>query len=423
MSLKDVKELGKNHYQLEMTIEKDKFDEAVTKEYKKAAPKITIPGFRKGKAPRSYVEKYYGKAYFYEGALDELVPDLYQAALNESGLEAVSRPVLNVPAIEDDGVTVTAEIWTMPVAEVKQYKGLDVARETVEVTDEDIEHEIMHARQNDARVLTVEGAAENGDEAVIDFECFLDGNAFEGGKGEKYPLKLGSGSFIPGFEEQIVGHSAGDEFDINVSFPADYGEASLAGKETVFKIKLHEVKRTELPELDDEFVKDVSDFDTVDEYKADIKAKIEARKNAAADRKYEEALLDALIANTEVEVPECMIDDEVDAQVRDFEYRLTSQGGTLDMYFKYTGLDMDKLKDSFKKDAERSVRARLSLKAVVKAENITASDEDREAEYAKIAAGYGIEAEQVRNAVPVETLDNDITMRKAMELIKETAAK
>lgn len=417
MSLKNVKEIGTNNYELELFIEKNDFEAAVTKAYKKAAPKITIPGFRKGKAPRAYVEKYYGKAYFYEEALDELLPPLYQAAIEESKLEAVSRPTVDVKSMDDDGVIVTANIWTMPVAKVDKYIGLEAEKDTVEIADEEIEHEIHHALEGDARMLTVEGAAEDGDECTIDFEGFLDGVAFEGGKGEGHKLVLGSHSFIPGFEEALIGHTKGEEFDINVTFPEDYGHEPLAGKAVIFKIKLHDIKRKELPELNDDFVKDVSDFDTVDEYRDDIKSKILARKQQAADSKFEEAIIDQLVENTEVEIPECMIEDEIDAQIRDFEYRLSSQGASLDLYYQYTGMTSEQLRESLKPGSVRALKVRLAVKEIIKAEDITASEEDIEAEYTRIAEGYKIEVEQVKAAIKPEQLTEDIAYRKAIELV------
>jgi trigger factor len=270
--------------------------------------------------------------------------------------------------------------------------------------------------------LTVEDrAAELGDEAIIDFEGFLDGVAFEGGKGEKHPLKLGSGNFIPGFEEQIVGHNKGESFDITVTFPEEYGEASLAGKETVFKIVLHEIKRTELPELDDEFVKDVSEFDTFDEYKASISAKIADRKNNSADAEVENQLIDKLIANMTGEIPECMIESEIDRYVNDYDYRLKSQGASLEMYYQYTGSTEEKLRESFKAEAERQVKSRLALERVAKTEKIKAGKKEMEEEYKKIASGYNVDIDYVKKNIPEEGISEDIVMRKAIQVIKDNA--
>ena len=424
MSLKNVTSPEKNISVLELHIDKAAFDDAVTKAYKKNVGKMNVPGFRKGKAPMSIIEKMYGAAVFYDDALDMLLPDLYASAVEEAKLEVVSRPEIDIVSIDEHGVELTAKVYTKPVAMVSKYKGLEAAKETVRVNKSEIEEEIELVRKRNGRQITLEDQpAADGDETVIDFEGFLDGVAFEGGKGEKFPLKLGSGSFIPGFEEQLVGHKAGESFDITVTFPEDYGAKELAGKEAVFKIVLHEVKRTELPEVDDEFVKDVSEFNTLDEYKADVKAKITERKQKTAEHAFEEALIDELLANTDVDVPAPMIDSEVDAQVRDYDYRLQMQGGSLDMYFQYTGMNMDKLRESFRPGAERQLRTRLALEAVVKAEAIEATEEELEEEYKKIASGYNVDLEKVKESIPVSGITEDVVMRKAVELIKANAVK
>ena len=424
MSLKNVTSPEKNISVLELHIDKAAFDDAVTKAYKKNVGKMNVPGFRKGKAPKSIIEKMYGAAVFYDDALDMLLPDLYASAVEEAKLEVVSRPEIDIVSIDENGVELTAKVYTKPVATVSKYKGLEAAKETVRVNKSEIEEEIELVRKRNGRQITLEDQpAADGDETVIDFEGFLDGVAFEGGKGEKFPLKLGSGSFIPGFEEQLVGHKAGESFDITVTFPEDYGAKELAGKEAVFKIVLHEVKRTELPEVDDEFVKDVSEFNTLDEYKADVKAKITERKQKTAEHAFEEALIDELLANTDVDVPARLIDSEVEAQVRDYVYRLQMQGGSLDMYFQYTGMNMDKLRESFRPGAERQLRTRLALEAVVKAEAIEATEEELEEEYKKIASGYNVDLEKVKESIPVSGITEDVVMRKAVELIKANAVK
>lgn len=423
MSLKEVKDLEKNVKEITLAIPKEDFDKEVMKVYRKQVSKITVPGFRRGKAPKHIIEKMYGESFFYSDALDALFPVYYEKALDESGLDVVSRPEVELDTIDENGVVLKAKVYVKPEVNVKKYKELSAEKEAVVVEDEEIEAEIEAARKRLARVSTLtEGTAIDGDEAIIDFEGFVDGVAFEGGKGEKYPLKLGSGSFIPGFEEQIVGKNVGDSFDINVTFPAEYGAENLAGKESVFKIVLHEIKRTELPDFDDDFVKDASEFDTVDEYKADIKAKIEAKKQKSAEYAYEEALLDDLLANTEVDIPAPMIDNEVDMNVRDYEYRLQMQGGNLEMFFQYTGQTMEQLRESFRPQSERQVKIRLALGEVVKAEGITATEEDIEAEYNKIAEGYKTELEKVKATIAPETLTEDIVLRKAVDLIKDNAA-
>ena len=422
MSLKSVKEIEKNRSELELLVDKASFDAEVMRVYKKNVVKMNVPGFRKGKAPKSIIEKMYGSAVFYDEALDNILPSVYEEAINEAKLDTVSRPEMEVVSIDENGVLLKAKVYTKPTAEVGKYKGLEVTREKVEVTEEDITNEIDAVRKRNSRVLTVDDrAAEDGDDAVIDFEGFTDGVAFEGGKAEKHTLKLGSKSFIPGFEEQIIGKKAGDEFDITVTFPAEYGAEQLAGKEAIFKIKLHEIKRTELPELDDEFVKDVSEFNTVDEYKSDITKKITERKEKVAENTLEEHLIDELLANTVVDLPQPMIEGEIDSFVRDYEYRLSSQGGNLDMYFQYTGMNMEQLRDSFKAQAERQLKTRLALENIIKAENITASEEDLEAEYNKIAAGYTVDLETVKKSISPTSLGADVSLRKAVEFVKANA--
>jgi len=417
-----AKELEKNKYEFEFIIEKEAFDNEVNKVYRKNVSKMNVPGFRKGKAPKHVIEKLYGTTVFYDEALDNLLPEAYENALASTKLDAVSRPELDVVSIDDKGVKLKAAVWTKPTVEISAYKGLEVTKEAVEVTEEDIMKDIDATRERNSRMLTVENRpAQDGDQAIIDFEGFLDGVAFDGGKGEKYPLGIGSGSFIPGFEEQIIGKSVGEEFDINVTFPEDYGAENLAGKEVVFKIKLHELKVKELPELDDEFVKDVSEFNTVEEYKADVKAKITERKEKSAENKLETALIDALLANTETDIPACMIEQEIDGYIRDYEYRLQSQGGNLEMYFQYTGMTMEQLRENFKADAEKQVKTRLALSKIVKTEKIKALKKDIDAEYKKIASGYNVDIETVKSSIPETSISEDIVLRKAVDLVKENA--
>ncbi|MBQ4648752.1 MAG: trigger factor [Clostridia bacterium] len=423
MSLKEVKEIEKNLREITLTIDKEAFDAEVMKVYRKQSAKITVPGFRRGKAPKHIIEKLYGESFFHADAIDNLFPEVYEAAVAEAGLEVVSRPEVELESIDENGVTLKAKVYVKPEVKLNKYKGLSAEKEAVTVEDAEIDEEIEAARKRLARVSTLtEGVAENGDDAVIDFEGFVDDVAFEGGKGENYTLKLGSGSFIPGFEEQVVGHSVGESFDISVKFPEEYGAKELAGKDAIFKIVLHEIKRTELPELDEEFVKDVSEFNTIDEYKADIKAKIEAKKEKAAEYAYEEKLLDALLENTELDVPAPMVEDEIDMNVRDYDYRLQMQGGNLQMFFQYTGQTLEQLRERFRPQSEKQLKTRLALEAVVAAENIEASEEDIEAEYNKISEGYKTELEKVKATIAPETLVKDIVLRKAVDFIKENAA-
>ncbi len=422
MALKNSKKVSANTYEVEIVLEKSAFDAEVNKVYRKNVAKMNVPGFRRGKAPKSVIEKMYGSAVFYEEAIDNLLPEAYSAAIAEAKLDVVSRPDIELVSTGDEGVVLKATVIVKPTVKVSEYKGLTAERPEVTVSEEEITREIDMVRNRNARVLTVEDRpAELGDEAVIDFEGFLDGVAFEGGKGEKHPLKLGSGNFIPGFEEQIVGHSKGESFDITVTFPEDYGEASLAGKETVFKIVLHEIKKTELPELDDEFVKDVSEFDTVEEYKASISSKIEERKNNSADAEVEKQLVDKLIANMTGEIPDCMIESEIDRYVNDYDYRLRSQGASLDLYYQYTGSTEEKLRESFKEEAERQVKSRLALERVAKTEKIKAGKKEMEEEYKKIASGYNVDMEYVKKNIPEEGISEDIVLRKAIQVLKDNA--
>ena len=422
MALKNSKKVSANTYEVEIVLGKEAFDAEVNKVYRKNVAKMNVPGFRRGKAPKSVIEKMYGSAVFYEEAIDNLLPEAYSAAIAEAKLDVVSRPDIELVSTGDEGVVLKATVIVKPTVKVSEYKGLTAERPEVTVSEEEIAREIDMVRNRNARVLTVEDRpAELGDEATIDFEGFLDGVAFEGGKGEKHPLKLGSGNFIPGFEEQIVGHNVGESFDITVTFPEDYGEASLAGKETVFKIVLHELKKTELPELDDEFVKDVSEFDTVEEYKASISAKIEERKNNSADAEVEKQLIDKLIANMTAEIPTCMIDTEIDHYVNDYDYRLRSQGASLDLYYQYTGSTEEKLRESFKEEAERQVKSKLALERVAKTEKIKAGKKEMEEEYKKIASGYNVDIDYVKKNIPEEGISEDIVLRKAIQVIKDNA--
>ena len=417
-----TKEIEKNKYSFEFLINKEAFDAEVNKVYRKNVSKMNIPGFRKGKAPKHIIEKLYGTTVFFDEAIDNLLPEAYETALSSTKLEVVSRPEIEVVSIDDKGVTLKAAVFTKPEVEISEFKGLEVEKDSVEVSDEDIMKDIDATRERNSRMLTVEGrAAEYGDEATIDFEGFLDGVAFDGGKGEKYPLVLGSGSFIPGFEEKIIGKNVGDEFDIDVTFPEDYGAENLAGKAVVFKIKLHELKVKELPELDDEFVKDVSEFNTVDEYKADIRAKLTERREKTVENKLENDLINALLEKTQVDVPACMIEQEIDGQVRDYEYRLSSQGISLDMYFQYTGMTMEQLRENLKADSEKQVKVRLALGKVAKLEKLKALKKDIEAEYKKIATGYNVDIETVKSGISEESISEDIILRKAVDFIKENA--
>ncbi len=422
MALKSTNKVETNLYEIEFDASKEVFDAAVEKVYRKEVKKINIPGFRKGKAPRSIIEKMYGKGVFYEDAVNEIIPDAYESAVKEAGLDVVSRPEFDVVSIDDNGVVLKAKFYVKPEVTVKEYKGLNVTKEVKSVTDEDVNNEIENVRSRNSRVVDVEGrSVENGDIAVIDFDGYVDGVAFEGGKSENYNLTIGSGSFIPGFEEQIIGHNVGDSFDVNVTFPTEYHASELAGKEAVFKIVLHAIKFNELPTLDDEFAKDVSEFDTLDEYKADVKAKLENKNVKAAENAVEEQLINALIENLEAEIPAPMFENEAENFVRDYDSRLRMQGLDLNTYCKYTGQTLDSLREQFKPMAERQVKTRLALEKIVELEGITASEEEINNEYENLAKAYGMTADKVKELVDADAIKADLCVKKAVDFVKENA--
>ena len=423
MSLTKSELIEKNQYELQFSVDKATFDAAVDKVYRKQVKSIAVPGFRKGKAPKSIIEKMYGTGVFYEDAINDLIPEHYTAALKESGLEVVSQPEFDIVSIDENGLVLSAKVFVKPEVEIKDYLGIKVEKEVTPVTDEDVNKEIETVRERNSREIEVtDRAAEMGDTAVIDFEGFCDGVAFEGGKGTDYALKLGSGSFIPGFEEQVAGKNIDEEFDVNVTFPTEYHAEELAGKEAVFKCKIHAITKVELPVLDDDFAKDVSDFDTFDEYKADLKAKIEKRHEANADNAVEEKLVEALIEKLEADIPEAMFVAETENFVRDYDNRLRSQGLDLNMYFKYTGMTLDNLREQMRPQAERQVKARLALEKIAALENLEATEEDINGEYENIANAYGVELDQVKASIDAEAIAADMKVKKAMDLVKEKAA-
>ena len=422
MSLTKSELIEKNLYEMHISVDKATFDAAVDKVYRKQVKSITVPGFRKGKAPKSIIEKMYGTGVFYEDAINDIIPAAYSEALEEANLDVVSQPEFDIVSIDENGLVLSAKVYVKPDVEIKDYIGIEVEKEVVAVTDEDVEKEIETVRERNSREIDVtDRAAEMGDTAVIDFEGFCDGVAFDGGKGTDYALKLGSSSFIPGFEEQVAGHSVDEEFDVNVTFPTEYHAEDLAGKEAVFKVKIHAITKVELPELDDDFAKDVSEFDTFDEYKADLKAKIEKRHEAAADNAVEEKLVEALIEKLEADIPEAMYVAETENFVRDYDNRLRSQGLDLNTYFKYTGLTLDNLREQMRPQAERQVKARLALEKIVALENIEATEDDINEEYQNIANAYSVELDQVKASIDAEAIAADMKVKKAMELVKEKA--
>lgn len=422
MSLKSVKNGEKNQSILEIQIPKADFDAEVNKVYKKQAPRITIPGFRKGKAPRSIIEKMYGKGVFYEDALNALLPSVLDEAVKEAGIEAVSQPELDLGEIDENGVALTAKYWTKPEVSVSDYKGIKAEKTVQKVAKAEVDAELERVRQRNSRTIEItDRAAEKDDIAIIDYEGFVGDKPFEGGKDEAHHLRLGSGQFIPGFEEQVVGHKIGDSFDVTVTFPDDYHAEELKGKEAVFKVSLNGIEKVELPELDDEFAKDVSEFDTLAAYKKDIKAKIEKRYADEADHKVEEQLLTAIIEKMEGEIPACMFDNECENMFHDYENRLAQQGLSMDMYLQYTGMTKAKMMEEFRPQAERQVKATLALEAIAKAEGFEISAEEIEAEYARVAESYQIEAEKAKEFIPEDIIRKDVNARKAVDLIKSTA--
>ena len=423
MSLIKSEMTEKSVYTLEFSVEKETFEKAVSNAYRKQVGKISVPGFRKGKAPRSVIEKMYGKGFVYEDAINEVLPDAFDAALKESALDMVGQPEFDVVSIDDNGVVLSAKVAVKPEVAIKDYAGIEAEKAVAEVTDEEIENEINMIRERNSR--EIEGAEETvsamGDVCTIDYEGFVDGVAFEGGKGNDYPLKLGSGNFIPGFEEQVAGHKIGENFDVNVSFPEEYHAKELAGKAAVFKTVIHKIKHIELPELDDDFAKDVSEFDTMDEYRADVKAKIAKRHETEADHKFEDAILDALIEKLEADIPEAMFVAETENFVRDYDNRLRMQGLDLKTYFQYTGLNLDALREQLRPQAEKQVKLRLALEKIAELEKIEVTDADIDEEIQRIADSYQMDAAKVREMVPMDSIAQDMKVKKAMDLVKEKA--
>jgi trigger factor len=424
MSLNNVTNLEeKNMVEIEFTVERSVFDAAVSKAYKSNVGKMNIPGFRKGKAPRNIIEKMYGKGVFYDEALNDVIPDAYEAALKESGAIAVSRPEFDVVSIDDgEDVVLKAKFYIKPEVVIEDYKGIEAERIITPVTDEDIDKDIERVRERNSRLIDItDRAAQDGDTAVIDYAGFDGDNQFEGGTAEGHELKLGSGQFIPGFEDQIIGKNVGDEFDVNVTFPEEYQAEELKGKPVVFKVKLNGIKFTELPELDDEFAKDVSEFDTFDEYKADVKAKIEERNSKASDSALDEILIDGLIAKMTVEVPDPMIDNESENLLRDYDNRLRMQGLDLNTYFRYTGMTLESMREQFKPQAERQVKAQLALEKIAELENIVAEEADIEEEYNNIAKNYSMEIDKVKESVTPDMLEGDLKLRKSLKFVRDSA--
>ena len=410
-------------YELEIEISAEDFEAAIEKAYLKARKNIAMPGFRKGKAPRKLIEKEYGEQVFFEDAVNLLYAPVVNGAVEESGLELVTRPEVEVTEIsKENGVKLKATCITKPEVEVKDYKGIEVEKVVNPVTDEDINKQLDALREKNVTVETVDDrAAENGDDVVIDFEGFKDDVAFEGGKAEDFTLSLGSGQFIPGFEDQIVGHNAGEDFDINVTFPDEYQVKELAGAPAVFKIKLKSISKKVMPELDDDMVKDSTEFDTVDEYKADVKKKLEEANEKHADSEVEAKIFDKVIENMTAEIPQVMFDNRVNEMISELEQRLAPQGISLDLYMQYTGQTIDTVKKAYAEQAEKQVKLRLALEKIAKLENIEVTEDELKAEFDKLAEAYKLDVDQIKQFIHDDDLKKDIAVGKAVDLIKDAA--
>jgi len=421
MSLIKKELTEKSGFVMEFSVSKEAFEKAENEAYKKNVKSINVPGFRKGKAPKSIIEKMYGKGIFFEDAINACIPDAFEAAVKEAELTVVGSPKFDLVSTDGD-IVLKAEGFVKPEVSIDGYKGIEAEKKVAPVTDEDVEAELTRARERNARTIEVtDRAAAMGDICNIDYEGSVDGVAFDGGKGAGHDLKLGSGSFIPGFEDQIVGKNIGEEFDVNVTFPEDYHAKELAGKAAVFKTKLNAIKFEELPAADDEFAKDVSEFDTLDEYKADIKAKMEKRNEDKAQGEFETALAEALMEKLVAEIPEPMFEAETENFVRDYDTRLRQSGLDLNTYFKYTGLTLDALREQMRPQAEKQVKMRLALEKIAVLENLTVADEDVDAEYKRIAEAYNVPEEQVKSMIAAEDIKADLLVARAMDLVKENA--
>ena len=411
-----------NSVKIAVTVEKEVFEAGLNKAYLKNRKYIAVPGFRKGKAPRHLIENLYGAEVFYNDAIEEIFPDVYKEAVVDQGWKAVGQPSISELNFNDDkSVDLTIETALYPEVTLGQYKGIEMPKAAAAVTDEEVEKELDRKANEVARIITVDRPAEEGDTAVIDYEGFLDGTPFEGGKDEGHELRLGSHSFIPGFEEQVIGMTAGEEKDINVTFPQEYHAKELAGKPVVFKVKVHEVKKTEVPTKDDELAKDISEFDTLEELRADIRANILKEKSEGIDRAFENALLEKAAENASMEIPAAMIDDEVEKEMERFDYQLRSQGMSLEQYSKMLGGDLSGFKNSIRPSAESQLKIRLTLEAIAEAEKLEATEEEIEEEYKKLAEQYSLDVERIKTTVPADEIKGDLTVRKARDLVVSAA--
>ena len=424
MNLKATNKTETNKYELEVEISAEDFNKALSEVAKTEGKKMSVPGFRKGHAPRSVIEKMYGENVFFEAAVDKLYRPAMQDAIEASGLEVIAVSNADVTSVSrENGIELKLTVVVKPVITVEGYKGIEATKKNVEVTDEDVSAELVKVQDRNSRMVDVDNrGALTGDTAVIDFEGFCDGEAFEGGKAEGFELSLGSGQFIPGFEDQIVGHEVGDEFEINVKFPEDYQAEELKGKDATFKIKLHQIKRKELPTLDDEFAKDVSEFDTLDEYKNSLREKLQSDREKQEETNVENQIFDALIEKVQGEIPEEMYEQEVEESINNFAYRLQSQGLNLETYLKYTGMDVNAIKKQFRPQSEKQLKLRLALEKIAELENLEVSDEAVEEEYEKLAKQYNMEVAQIKNLVAETQIRADLKNQKAIDFVKENAS-
>lgn len=422
MALTKKEAAGTNRFEIGFSVDKETFEKAVSDAFNKKKGSITVPGFRRGKAPRHIVEQMYGKGVFYEDAINQVMPAAYEEAIKEAELDVVGKPEVDVENIGDDGVLFKANVWVKPEVKIEGYIGLEAEKEAVKVTDEEVDAEVKRVQERNGRTVDVtDRAAADGDTVNIDYKGTVDGVAFDGGTAEKYDLKLGSGSFIPGFEDQIVGHAIGDAFDVKVTFPTEYHAKELAGKDAVFACKLNAIKTVELPALDDEFAKDVSEFDTLSEYKADVSANIQKRKEQSADAAFENALSEKLIDLVQADIPEPMFEAETENYVRDYDTRLRQQGLDLSTYLKYTGQTLDDLRKQMRPMAEKQVKIRLALETIARIENLSVEDGKVEEEYKNISDAYNVPVDQVKNMVDAEDIRKDLLVKAAMDLVKEKA--
>ena len=423
MSLKSSNKTDVNTTELVISIDAAAFEAAVEKEYQRQKKNIQIKGFRKGKVSRKLAEREFGEGAFYEGAINSLLGPEIDAAVKETNLVLVDRPNVEVTSIDkENGVELKAVCITKPEIEISDYKGIKAAKVVREITDEDIDKQIDIIRKKNARIVSVEDrAAQMDDEVTIDFEGFFGDEAFEGGKGEDHPLRLGSGQFIPGFEDQIVGHNIGDEFDVVVTFPEDYQMADYAGKEATFKTKLKAISYEELPEINDDLIKDATEFDTVDEYRNDIRTKLEEAAKNQADSSFENDVMTAIIEKIDAPIPNCMYEQRIDSLMRSFEQQLRSQGMDLKLYFQYTGMDMDSFRETYRDRAEKEVKLRLALEKIAELENIEVSDDEINSSLADLAAANKVDVETMKRFIPLDDYVTDLKVQKAVEIVKDSA--